>query len=70
MIKQLEDYRIDFCDYVYELLQEDTDNTRANAIIDLYDELLDVTEHLERENLDMEKTIKNLQERLGKLLDY
>ena len=70
MIKQLKDYRIDFCDYVYELLQDDMDNTRANAIIDLYDELLDVTEHLERENLDMKKTIKNLQERLGKLLDY
>lgn len=70
MIKQLEDYRIDFCDYVYELLQEDTDNTRANAIIDSYDELFDVTEQLERENLDMEKTIKNLQEKLGKLLDY
>lgn len=70
MIKQLENYRSDFCDYVYELLQDDMDNTRANAIIDLYDELLDVTEHLERENLDMEKTIKNLQERLGKLLDY
>lgn len=70
MIKQLENYRADFCDYVYELLQDDMDNTRANAIIDLYDELLDVTEHLERENLDMEKTIKNLQERLGKLLDY
>ena len=70
MIKQLENYRADFWDYVYELLQDDMDNTRANAIIDLYDELLDVTEHLERENLDMEKTIKNLQERLGKLLDY
>ncbi len=70
MNNQLEDYRIDFCDYVYELLQDDMDNTRANAIIDLYDELLDVTEHLERENFGMKITIKNLQERLSKLLDY
>lgn len=55
MIEQLKDYRADFCDYVYELLQDDMDNTRANAIIDLYDELFDVTEQLERENLDIKK---------------
>lgn len=70
MNDQLDDYRADFCDYVYELLQDDMDNTRANAIIDLYDELLDVTEHLKRENFGMKMTIKNLQEKLGKLLDY
>lgn len=70
MNDQLDDYRADFCDYVYELLQDDMDNTRANEIIDLYDELFDVTEHLERENFGMKMTIKNLQERLGKLLDY
>ena len=57
MNNQLEDYRIDFCDYVYELLQDDTDNIRANAIIDLYDELLDVTEHLKRENFGIKKII-------------
>ena len=49
-ILKLEDYRIDFCSYVYELLQDDMDNTRANAIIDLYDELFSIAEHLEREN--------------------
>ncbi len=70
MNNQLAAYRADFCDYVYELLQDDMDNTRANAIIDLYDELLDVTEHLKRENFGMKMTIKNLQEELGKLLDY
>lgn len=70
MDNQLADYRADFCDYVYELLQDDMDNTRANAIIDLYDELFDVTEHLKRENFGMKMTIKNLQEELGKLLDY
>lgn len=70
MDNQLADYRADFCDYVYELLQDDTDNTRANMIIGLYDELIDVTEQLERENFGMKMTIKNLQERLGKLLDY
>lgn len=66
MDNQLEDYRADFCDYVYELLQDDMDNTRANAIIDLYDELLDVTEKLERENFGMKSTINNLKERLEK----
>lgn len=70
MNSKLAGYRADFCDYVYELLQDDTDNTRANMIIGLYDELIDVTEQLERENFDMKMTIKNLQERLGKLLDY
>ena len=70
MDNQLEDYRIDFCGRVYELLQDDLDDKRANAIINFYDELFDVTKQLERENLDMKKTIKNLQERLGKLLDY
>lgn len=70
MNSKLADYRADFCDYVYELLQDDTDNTRANMIIGLYDELIDVTEQLERENFGMKMTIKNLQERLGKLLDY
>lgn len=34
------------------------DNTRANAIIDLYDELFDVAEHLESENSDMKMIIK------------
>ena len=57
MDNQLAGYRADFCDYVYELLQDDMDNTRANAIIDLYDELLDVTEHLKRENFSMKKII-------------
>ncbi len=57
MDNQLAGYRADFCDYVYELLQDDMDNTRANAIIDLYDELLDVTEHLKRENFSMKMTI-------------
>lgn len=70
MNNQLAAYRADFCDYVYELLQDDMDNTRANMIIGLYDELIDVTEQLERENFGMKMTIKNLQERLGKLLDY
>ena len=70
MDNQLAGYRADFCDYVYELLQDDMDNTRANMIIGLYDELIDVTEQLERENFGMKMTIKNLQERLGKLLDY
>ena len=70
MNSKLVGYRTDFCDYVYELLQDDTDNTRANMIIGLYDELIDVTEQLERENFGMKMTIKNLQERLGKLLDY
>lgn len=36
------------------------DNTRANAIIDLYDELLDVAEHLESENSDMKMIIKKM----------
>lgn len=63
---QLSGYRADFCDYVYELLQDDMDNTRANAIIDLYDELLDVTEKLERENFGMKSTINNIKERLEK----
>ena len=58
ILDKLEDYRIDFCDYVYELLQDDMDNTRANAIIDLYDELFDVAEHLESENSDMKMIIK------------
>ncbi len=57
MDNQLAGYRADFCDYVYELLQDDMDNTRANAIIDLYDELLDVTEHLKRENFSMKKIV-------------
>ena len=57
MNNQLAAYRADFCDYVYELLQDDMDNTRANAIIDLYDELLDVTEHLKRENFSMKMAI-------------
>lgn len=57
MDNQLAGYRADFCDYVYELLQDDMDNTRANAIIDLYDELLDVTEHLKRENFSMKMAI-------------
>lgn len=70
MNNKLAGYRADFCDYVYELLQDDMDNTRANMIIGLYDELIDVTEQLERENFGMKMTIKNLQERLGKLLDY
>lgn len=67
---QLSDYRADFCDYVYELLQDDMDNTRANAIIDLYDELLDVTESLKRENFGMKVTISNLKKKLANYYKY
>lgn len=70
MDNKLKDYRADFCDYVYELLQDDMDNTRANAIIDLYDELLDVTEHLERENFGLKTTIINLRKSLSTYYDY
>lgn len=70
MENQIEDYRIAFCGCTYEILQDDADNARANAIIDLYDILFEVTEHLERENFEMKMTIKNLQERLNKLRDY
>ncbi|WP_158527903.1 hypothetical protein [Criibacterium bergeronii] len=51
---------------MYDLLQDDEDNTRANAIIDLYDELLDIAEKLSRENFGMKTTIKNLRRQLDK----
>lgn len=70
MNNKLADYRVDFCDYVYELLQDDMDNTRANAIIDLYDELLDVTESLKRENFGMKVTISNLKKKLASYYKY
>ena len=70
MNNKLAGYRADFCDYVYELLQDDTDNTRANGIIDLYDELLDVTEQLERENFGMKTTISNLKKKLANYYKY
>lgn len=47
----LDDYRIEFCSYIYELLQEDEDNMRANAIIDMYDELFTIAEKLYQEEL-------------------
>lgn len=70
MDNQLSDYRADFCDYVYDLLQEDTDNIRANTIIDLYDELLDITEQLKRENFGMKTTIQNLRRQIDKIYYY
>ncbi|RDY21423.1 hypothetical protein BBG48_004705 [Criibacterium bergeronii] len=66
MNNKLASYRAYFCDYVYDLLQDDEDNTRANAIIDLYDELLDIAEKLSRENFGMKTTIKNLRRQLDK----
>lgn len=40
ILKRLEEYRDDFMNDIYEELREDTDNLRANRIIDRFDEAI------------------------------
>lgn len=42
ILERLEEYRDDFMDDIYEELREDTDNLRANRIIDRFDEAIEI----------------------------
>ena len=42
VVEQIEEYRDDFMDDIYEELQDDSDNCRANRIIDRFDEAMGI----------------------------